>query len=280
MERPVDDADVVVLAGDISRLREAVAWALRFSRPVLYVPGNHECCGGSIDGRLAELRALCQGMQVQVLDCGEAVIGGVRFLGATSWSGSRPSIPTSSSSCSEQPGTSARTGECAHGQRRRAAPFHPRRRSRQLQHGVGRPGADPAHRHQARGGWKHGWERGCSTAARATSRPAGWARPTTTSASASASCGSSRRRQPGGSALVRGARRGARRRAAAAAEHPQEMTSSFPPPRGQEKRQSHISMSGPVVHRTREGPGLKLRAALRAGRRPLPGGRQAVPGAR
>ena len=86
MEHPLNDADVVVLAGDVSRPREAVAWALRFARPVLYVPGNHEFYGGSIDGRLAELRALCQGTPVRVLDCDEAVIGGVRFLGATLWS--------------------------------------------------------------------------------------------------------------------------------------------------------------------------------------------------
>ena len=31
MDRPQNDADVVVLAGDISRLREAAAWALRAS---------------------------------------------------------------------------------------------------------------------------------------------------------------------------------------------------------------------------------------------------------
>ena len=42
LEHPHNDADVVVLAGDIARPREAVAWASRFSKPVLYVPGNHE----------------------------------------------------------------------------------------------------------------------------------------------------------------------------------------------------------------------------------------------
>jgi predicted phosphodiesterase len=85
MERPINDADVVVLAGDISRPREAIAWALRFDRPVLYVPGNHEFYGGSIDGTVAELKRLCAGTQVRVLDDDEAVIGGVRFLGSTLW---------------------------------------------------------------------------------------------------------------------------------------------------------------------------------------------------
>lgn len=86
MERPVNDADMVVLAGDISRPREAVGWALRLEKPVLYVPGNHEFYGGSLDGTLAELRHLCEGTRVQLLDRGERIVGGVRFLGATLWS--------------------------------------------------------------------------------------------------------------------------------------------------------------------------------------------------
>lgn len=85
MERPVNDADVVVLAGDISRPREAVAWALRFDKPVLYVPGNHEFYGGSIDGVLEDLERLCKGTQVQILDNRECVVDGVRFLGTTLW---------------------------------------------------------------------------------------------------------------------------------------------------------------------------------------------------
>jgi predicted phosphodiesterase len=44
---PSNDADVVVLAGDIARPAEAIAWATRFAKPVLYVPGNHEFYGGS-----------------------------------------------------------------------------------------------------------------------------------------------------------------------------------------------------------------------------------------
>ena len=56
MDGPVNDADVVVLAGDVGRPREAIAWALRLDKPVLYVPGNHEFYGGSIDGRLEELQ--------------------------------------------------------------------------------------------------------------------------------------------------------------------------------------------------------------------------------
>lgn len=83
MDRPVNDADLVVLAGDISRPREAVAWALRFDKPVLYVPGSHEFYGGSIDGGLKALQRLCEG--TQVLSDRETIMGGVRSLGTTLW---------------------------------------------------------------------------------------------------------------------------------------------------------------------------------------------------
>ncbi|HMN79855.1 MAG TPA: metallophosphoesterase [Burkholderiaceae bacterium] len=85
MDLPANGADVVVLAGDISRPRLAIDWALKFDKPVLYVPGNHEFYGGSIDGTLAELQRLTAGTHVQVLADRELVIGGVRFLGSTLW---------------------------------------------------------------------------------------------------------------------------------------------------------------------------------------------------
>ena len=74
--RPINDADVVILAGDIARPREAVAWALGFDKPVLYVAGNHEFYGGSIDAASAELERLCRGTHVHVLDDSEIVIDG------------------------------------------------------------------------------------------------------------------------------------------------------------------------------------------------------------
>lgn len=76
---------MVVLAGDIARPREAIAWASGFAKPVLYVPGNHEFYGGSIAGTVAELRRLSAGTRIRVLDNDEALIDGVRFLGTTLW---------------------------------------------------------------------------------------------------------------------------------------------------------------------------------------------------
>ena len=85
MDRPRNDADVVVLAGDIARPRESAAWALGFDKPVLYVLGNHEFYGSSIEGTADELKRLCAGSHVHVLDDDEIVIDGVRFLGSTLW---------------------------------------------------------------------------------------------------------------------------------------------------------------------------------------------------
>jgi len=85
MAHPRPGADVVVLAGDIARPREAVAWALGFAQPVLYVAGNHEFYGGSLDGTLAELRELAAGTHVHVLSDDVLVLDGVRFLGTTLW---------------------------------------------------------------------------------------------------------------------------------------------------------------------------------------------------
>jgi predicted phosphodiesterase len=84
-ERPVNDADVVVLAGDIARPPEAAAWASGFDKPVLYVAGNHEFYGSSIDDTRAALARESAGTCVRVLDDDVVVLGGVRFVGSTLW---------------------------------------------------------------------------------------------------------------------------------------------------------------------------------------------------
>lgn len=84
----VSRPDVVILAGDINTGAKAVLWAAQtFPRlPVLYVHGNHEGYGDAIDAVQAEIQAACAITgNVHFLDCGEYVIGQVRFLGATMW---------------------------------------------------------------------------------------------------------------------------------------------------------------------------------------------------
>ena len=83
---PQTGADVVILAGDVARPAEAIAWGSAFSVPVLYVAGNHEFYGSTLDATVAELKRLAAGTSVRVLDDEEAILGGVRFLGTTLWS--------------------------------------------------------------------------------------------------------------------------------------------------------------------------------------------------
>ncbi|MBI5910334.1 MAG: metallophosphoesterase family protein [Betaproteobacteria bacterium] len=85
LEIPRNNADVVILAGDIARPKEAISWASGFAEPVLYVAGNHEFYGGSIAGTADELKQLCAGTNIHVLDNDEVIIDGVRFLGTTLW---------------------------------------------------------------------------------------------------------------------------------------------------------------------------------------------------
>lgn len=84
-QAPDNDADIVILAGDIARPREAVAWAQTLTKPVLYVPGNHEFYGSSVSGTLEALAKCAAGTNVRVLDDDEVVLGGVRFIGSTLW---------------------------------------------------------------------------------------------------------------------------------------------------------------------------------------------------
>ena len=84
-ELPRCDADLVILAGDIGRPHRAVQWATTLGKPVLYVAGNHEFYGSSIDSTIAELRRLSLGTNVRFLEKDQAVVQGVRFLGTTLW---------------------------------------------------------------------------------------------------------------------------------------------------------------------------------------------------
>nr|WP_036292177.1 metallophosphoesterase [Methylosinus sp. PW1] len=80
--------DVVVLAGDIhSPPNSAVEWAKMefFPAAVVYVAGNHEFYGGSIQARVFAGAEAAKGTNVHLLDRGRVVINGVRFLGATLW---------------------------------------------------------------------------------------------------------------------------------------------------------------------------------------------------
>lgn len=83
---PDVDADVVVLAGDVHVKGRAVEWALsRWSKPVIFVPGNHDYYGGSLGHTLNKMRERAAGTNVHLLHDSEVILDGVRFLGGTLW---------------------------------------------------------------------------------------------------------------------------------------------------------------------------------------------------
>lgn len=82
---PRDDADLVVLAGDIANGAAGIEWAkATFRTPVLYLAGNHEYYDGEFESVQAAMRSAA-GDSVRLLDCSGTVIDGVRFLGCTLW---------------------------------------------------------------------------------------------------------------------------------------------------------------------------------------------------
>jgi Icc-related predicted phosphoesterase len=83
---PDVDADIVVLAGDISRPAMAIEWAKSSPVPLVYVAGNHEFYGSDLISTYEHLNRLSQGTQIHVLERSEYVHNGVRFLGCTLWS--------------------------------------------------------------------------------------------------------------------------------------------------------------------------------------------------
>ncbi|MBB3272780.1 putative phosphodiesterase [Pseudomonas sp. OG7] len=84
-EPPAHDADVVILAGDISTRVRGVKWANEtFSCPVIYTPGNHEFYQGHLDRTLVKMREAAAD-HVHVLDNQSLILGDTRFLVATGW---------------------------------------------------------------------------------------------------------------------------------------------------------------------------------------------------
>lgn len=86
-ELPEVQADAVVLAGDIHRHTQGLAWAAqRFKGlPVIYVPGNHEFYGTSMSSLRSELAVEAKQLGIHLLDNRSLTLGGVRFHGTTLW---------------------------------------------------------------------------------------------------------------------------------------------------------------------------------------------------
>jgi Icc-related predicted phosphoesterase len=82
-----DNADLVILAGDIDEGSRGVRWARETfpDRAVLYVCGNHEYYTGHWTRTLDDIREAAGKFDVDFLECDGVDIGGVRFLGTSLW---------------------------------------------------------------------------------------------------------------------------------------------------------------------------------------------------
>ncbi len=84
------DADVIVLAGDISVGVRGFEWAKKLlaktQAEIVYVAGNHEFYNFVIEDITERLRALAASEpRIHFLENDEVIIGNVRFLGCTLW---------------------------------------------------------------------------------------------------------------------------------------------------------------------------------------------------
>lgn len=86
--RRIDEqADVVVLAGDIHEGDQSPEWARKAfpNKPIVLVAGNHEFYGRNWTQNLHEIREKSKALGIHFLENDFVDIEGVRFLGATLW---------------------------------------------------------------------------------------------------------------------------------------------------------------------------------------------------
>ncbi|OIQ85170.1 hypothetical protein GALL_330010 [mine drainage metagenome] len=86
---PQTDADLVVIAGDLGRPEQAMAWARQLGKTTVFVAGNHKFYGSDLTTTFERLHAAAQGSLVQILERQTWAHQGVRFLGCTLWSDHR-----------------------------------------------------------------------------------------------------------------------------------------------------------------------------------------------
>ena len=81
--------EFLILPGDIGVAADGVEWAARqrdrLKCEVIYVKGNHELYGHEIEETVDIIRIAARREGIHFLDCGEIILGNVRFLGCTLW---------------------------------------------------------------------------------------------------------------------------------------------------------------------------------------------------
>ncbi|MDX2505473.1 MAG: metallophosphoesterase [Gammaproteobacteria bacterium] len=83
----VNDADIVLLSGDIHTGTQGLPWArLHFPESeIIYVAGNHEFYRHNYQMLIQQLRITAEKYQIHFLENDEVILKGIRFLGCTLW---------------------------------------------------------------------------------------------------------------------------------------------------------------------------------------------------
>lgn len=86
-ELSFDNADVVVLAGDVNIGTKGIEWILSKikDKPVIYVLGNHEYYKGSYPKTLNKIKVLAENTNVYFLEDSFVDVEDIRFHGCTLW---------------------------------------------------------------------------------------------------------------------------------------------------------------------------------------------------
>lgn len=86
-ELPHTDADILVLAGDISTGTKGIDWclSLKLNIPILYILGNHEFYKSAYPKLIVKLKDRSKGSNVHVLENDSFTLDDVSFLACTLW---------------------------------------------------------------------------------------------------------------------------------------------------------------------------------------------------
>nr|WP_315424970.1 metallophosphoesterase [uncultured Pedobacter sp.] len=86
-ELTFENADLIILAGDINLGTKGIVWIKENipDKPIIYVLGNHEYYKGTYPNTLRKIVELSKGSDVHVLENNFVEFEGIRFHGATLW---------------------------------------------------------------------------------------------------------------------------------------------------------------------------------------------------
>ncbi len=85
LQKPENDADLIIAAGDIGVFTQGVDWLKSLDKQVIYVAGNHEFYSEEYKLTLNSIRQQCGGSNITFLENDELIYQGIRFLGCTLW---------------------------------------------------------------------------------------------------------------------------------------------------------------------------------------------------